>query len=98
MADKRTAWARRLKAWERSGQTRVAFCAAQGLSVSTFDYWRRTLRVAPGSALVPVVVASPQASAAAPIEVMLCNGIRLLLPPGSDVSSVQRLVEVLQGC
>jgi hypothetical protein len=36
-------WARRLAACERSGLSRRAWCAAQGVNVHTLDYWRYVL-------------------------------------------------------
>jgi hypothetical protein len=98
MADKRMAWIRRVEAWERSGQTRVAFCAARGLKLPTFDYWRRVLRRSPARELVPIVVAPEQASPAMPVEVVLPNGIRLQVTPGSDLSSLRALVQALRAC
>lgn len=37
-------WVKRMRSWERSGQTRSAFCRSRGLNLHTFDYWRRALR------------------------------------------------------
>lgn len=39
--DRAAQWQRRLLAWSASGLTRSAFCAREGLNLSTFDYWRR---------------------------------------------------------
>jgi len=93
MSSKRRQWARRMQAWERSGQTRAAFCGAHGLSLATFDYWRRQLR-APGRALVPVTVSG---STAVPIEIALPNGIRLRMAV-ADVAQARAWVEALRGC
>lgn len=38
MSIKREQWVKRLRSWERSGQTRAAFCRARGLNLHTFDY------------------------------------------------------------
>ena len=40
-------WRKLVERFERSGQTRGEFCAAQGLALSTFDVWRRKLGPAP---------------------------------------------------
>ena len=37
-------WRELLSQFERGGQSRTAFCSSQGLSLSTFDLWRRKLR------------------------------------------------------
>lgn len=36
----RTDWMALVRAWEASGQSQGAFCAAQELSLATFGYWR----------------------------------------------------------
>jgi hypothetical protein len=95
MQSKREHWTKRLEAWSRSGQTRVAFCRSQRLNLSTFDYWRRMLRDAlPSTALVPVVVS---ASTVSSIEIVLPNGIRLQVA-GADAAQVRALVLALQPC
>ena len=40
-------WRKVVEQFERSGQTRGKFCAANGLALSTFDLWRRKLPAAP---------------------------------------------------
>lgn len=99
MSIKRGQWVKRLRSWERSGQTRAAFCRARGLNLHTFDYWRRALRSA-STALVPVVVAPREAarlSCEAAIEVVLPDGIRLRVPPGCE-GQVGALVSALRRC
>lgn len=39
--DKAQLWQRRMQAFAASGLTRRAFCTREGLSLSSFDYWRR---------------------------------------------------------
>ena len=36
-------WRKLIERFDRSGQTRGSFCAANGLALSTFDLWRRKL-------------------------------------------------------
>ena len=40
-------WRKLVERFERPGQARGEFCAAQGLALSTFDMWRRKLGTAP---------------------------------------------------
>lgn len=37
-------WRAQVSRWRNSGETRAAYCAAHGLSVSTLGYWIRRLR------------------------------------------------------
>ena len=43
MADRARHWRRVLGAWERSGLTQSAFCRREGISLSTFHWWKRRL-------------------------------------------------------
>ena len=43
-------WRKLIERFDRSGQTRSKFCAANGLALSTFDLWRRKLGEAQAAA------------------------------------------------
>ena len=43
-------WRKLIERFDRSGQTRGNFCAANGLALSTFDRWRRKLGEAQAAA------------------------------------------------
>ena len=90
MSSKRVVWSKRMQAWEQSGLTRTAFCRAQRLNLSTFDYWRRVLRTR-GRELVPVVVSS---AAPLPVEIVLPNGLRLRMA-AADVAHARAWVQAL---
>ena len=49
-------WRKLIERFDRSGQTRGNFCAANGLALSTFDLWRRKL----GEAQAPADEAHPE--------------------------------------
>ncbi|MBI5752385.1 MAG: hypothetical protein HZA59_09615 [Hydrogenophilales bacterium] len=61
-AKKLSYWQQHFTRWESSGLSRRAYCAREGLALSTFDYWRRQTRAnadQPSNAaltLVPVQV------------------------------------------
>jgi hypothetical protein len=44
MTNRAVLWDRRIAQWQRSCLAQAAFCQQHGLSVSTFQYWRRRLR------------------------------------------------------
>lgn len=43
-ASKARMWSTQVAAFEASGQSRRAWCAAQGVNIHTLDYWRLKLR------------------------------------------------------
>lgn len=55
-------WQQHFSHWKSSGLSQRAYCASAGLSLATFDYWRRQTRAnvgKPGNAaltLVPVQI------------------------------------------
>ena len=49
-------WRKLIERFDRSGQTRGRFCAANGLALSTFDLWRRKL----GQTQAPADEAHPE--------------------------------------
>jgi hypothetical protein len=84
-------WRQRIRQQDQSGLTIVQFCARERLSVASFHYWKRRLRLtelanrpqrpAP-PAFLPVTVrlVDRPADAPMPIEADLPNGIRLRIP------------------
>lgn len=52
-------WRTLIGEFSSSGLTRQAFCAAKGLSVATFDLWRRKLSVRPPVSPMFVEISSP---------------------------------------
>lgn len=57
-------WQGHLESWRQSGLTQVAYCAAQGLSITTFTRWRTRERngavdAAPTLTLIPLQVSAP---------------------------------------
>jgi len=87
-------WRQRLQRFERSGLSAVAFCAKEGVSVPSFYAWRRRLLRPPietAARLVPVRLFP----AAAPVEILLPDGLVLRLAAGCDLDFVRALVATL---
>lgn len=93
----RLLWSERLTRFAAAEQPIAAFCAAEGVSVNSFFYWKRKL-AAPaagpdaGPLFLPVRV-----TPAAPVEVVLPNGALLRLAPGCDLAFVRSLLDALAG-
>jgi len=86
-------WAKRMRAFERSGLSRRAWCAQEKVPLSTLDYWRLRLRRTVAPALVPLVVDS--APVAKRIEIAL-GDVRLHLPSGVDADWLCRVLRGLR--
>lgn len=77
-------WRELVSQFERGGQSRKAFCSSQGLSLSTFDLWRRKLRGTPAqrehgseSMFVEVAQVEPTRSLSWDVELELGAGVVL---------------------
>ncbi len=105
-AEKERVWTQRMAQWERSGIGRRTWCAANGVKVSTFDYWRRRLRArrstkaSPRQRLVPVVVKSESIAtgSAATIEIALSRGIELRAAATVEARWLGALVREIEAC
>jgi hypothetical protein len=83
-------WSERVEAFERSGQSRRAWCRQAGLNPNTLDYWRSRLRAT--SALVPIVVSD---SGTTDIEVRLPSGVQIGARSGTDTAWLASLLRAL---
>ena len=77
-------WRGLISQFERGGQSRKEFCSSQGVSLSTFDLWRRKLRDAPAqrehrseSMFVEVAQVEPTRSLSWDVELELGAGVVL---------------------
>lgn len=106
-SSKAALWLERMAAFEASGQPRRAWCAAQGVNVNTFGYWRHRLGELaaaepqkPETALVPITVRSRPALLPTPpmsvIELEWPSGLRLRTTLG--VPELGALVRALSPC
>ena len=94
---KQALWARRVGAFEGSGQTRRAYCERRGLAVRSLDYWRRRLSSSSEAAEVPAFVPLQVRSVEPPAEALqleCAGGARLTLPRDCDPAW---LAQVLSG-
>ncbi len=107
MKSNRSQWRERVEAFERSGLSRRVWCAAQGLSVGTLDYWRYRLRSTAkavpkvgSQSMVPIVVRSdePEATAGGTVTLVLLSGMRLSAPVGIDATWLARLLREIGAC
>ena len=96
-------WAEHVRRWRRSGLTRAAYCAEQGVKAATLSYWawrldkaqRAVSAPAPAApTFIPVQVA-PAATVPVMVEVSYAGGLRLSLPAGIDVVWAAALVRAL---
>lgn len=96
---KRERWAKRIAQWERSGKSQKAYCAARGLALSTFQWWRTRMKQMPASnapavSFLPLtMVAAPRETAAAAVEVELSSKTRIRFEGAAAERATDRLLE-----
>jgi hypothetical protein len=91
-------WAKRVEAWERSGQSQRAWCKAEGVSLSTFKWWRQRLAKEVLSERVPNFMPlrlEPEATTAS-IEVRLRSGTHIRFEGEAALRAVEPLLRGLR--
>lgn len=82
--------------WPQSGQSRQAYCATHGLSVSVFQYWLRQWRESQeeqqGGEFVEV---RPQPSVLQGFIVEYPNGIKVHVPTSCGEDQLRRLFKLI---
>jgi hypothetical protein len=102
-ADREQFWRDTIAAWNVSGQSVRAFCAARGVAQATFFARRRELasgEQAPRPASTPATrpsFAAVRVIAAPAIEIVLPGGLLVRVPVGTDPAAVAHLVTALGG-
>lgn len=106
-AERRVFWQRQVEAFEASGETCVAYCAAHGLNHSTLGKWRRRLHPAERMArpkraaassppFVPVRVTPTMQRDRAAAVLHWPSGARLLLAGDADPVWLGRLLSEMR--
>jgi transposase-like protein len=92
-------WAQHIEAWKSSGLSQRAYCAREGIAVSTLQWWWRRLREngrVDTPKFVPVALREITDLRDEPIEVVLLSGRRLRLAAPRDETELARLVRLLE--
>jgi hypothetical protein len=87
-------WEKRVGSWRSSGLSQRVWCLRHGISPQTFGYWCR--RLSSRDAMLPVLVQT--GGEAAPVEVVLGNGVSLRLPSTMPDEALSRWLQVLRAC
>jgi len=85
--------------WERSTETRARFARRHGVTLATFEYWKRRVRraTAPVPTFAPVTLVADQAAPAPrAIAVVLVSGERLTTGEGVSGELVRAVVAALR--
>ena len=99
---KRDEWAKRIEGWKRSGLSAEPFAEREGFNVHTLRWWARQLRREPiiedlRPKFVEVVVPSATVIAeSAAIEVVLREGVRVVVPNNFDENTLRRVLRVVE--
>ena len=99
---KRELWQARIKDWQASGLNQSAYCRQHGLALPQFQYWKRRLaEPAPrrGLRLVPIKMEKGFGTSPGIRETIRlhAHGYTLDIAPGSDVTLLAAILDVLGG-
>lgn len=106
----RAMWLEEIERWRQSGQSAVEYASQHGLHAGTLVSWSSKLRSNSSvaaekgrheqEAFVPVRVTEPKVTALAAgdsIEVVLCNGRRVLVHGEFGAARLGRLLDIVEG-
>lgn len=85
------------KEQEQSGLSESGFCKANGISPSTFGYWKRKSKTLARSTpeFLEISTSNPSPFATIPFECQLSNGRVLRIPQKFDMSSLKLILSIL---
>ena len=89
-------WRRVIAEQERSGTTVHGFCERRGISEQSFYVRRKRLREDGGPVRFALVEAAPAQKTAAPLELVLQTGDRLLIGTGVEAATLRTVLEALR--
>jgi hypothetical protein len=76
--------------WEKGKESRLSFCQGHNITVHSFGYWRtKYLKQQKPSDNFTELAAAIQVNK---LEIHYPNGVRILIPSGSDMSMVEHLI------
>jgi hypothetical protein len=91
-----------VRQWEQSTDTREAFARRHGLTLASFEYWKRRVRreaTAPAVTFAPLQVLSDRGEpASSSIDVVLATGERLTIHDGVSVDLLRAVLATLRPC
>jgi hypothetical protein len=103
-------WLEEVKQWQQSGQSAATYASQHGLHAGTLMSWISRLRTESSAAaqkgghdqaaFVPVRMTEPKVTAPAAgdsIEVVLCNGRRVLVHGEFNAERLARLFDIAEG-
>lgn len=93
----RQLWAERLARFAKADLSVAAFCAAEGVSVNSFFYWKRQFAAPARTNDAEPCFLPIRVHAAAPVEVALPNGAVVRIVQGCDLAFVRSLIDSLAG-
>jgi len=99
--EKKQYWQRQLTGWRMSGETQSDFCRDRGLSRHSFQYWKRKFDRLEGPADAAFVEidywATQQREAeSSGVRVRVCGRYEVEVAAGFDLSTLSRVIEVLE--
>lgn len=83
--------------YSTSGIPRRQFCEKRGIALTTFDHWRRELRLKPPIVKVEVVEPVEEAVERSHFVLTLCNGRQIESSWGFDEAQLGQLIRVVEG-
>ena len=91
-------WRKIFEAWMASGQTRSEFCRERSIPVSTFDYWKKRLKIGKGatSRFVQVRHGVKSSDKSAKIRIIVDDRYSVELQAGFEADDLIRILRAMR--
>ena len=100
MNEKATIWQTRIDGWKNSGTSQREYCETNGLSLATFQWWRKRLRQssvsAPETDFVEVAVRGQPVDAGQGAITLDLGRYRIHVAPGLNDADLSRLLDLVE--
>ena len=92
-----------VRQWEQGSEARAVFAQRHGVTLATFDYWKRRVRreaaTSAAATFAPVhLVSEARTEVDGSIDVVLASGERLTVRAGASVDLLRTILVALRPC
>lgn len=88
---KQVFWQKHIQTWQRSALSQTAYCQQHELSLATFGYWRKRLKSADISVVLPVT----RESTLSGLQLRSPSGWQVALPANLSLESLRTVLSLL---
>jgi hypothetical protein len=91
ISQKQTFWQQHIQAWQNSSLSQSAYCAKHELSLASFGYWRKRVKLSSPQKIIPVV----RETTVVGVQLRSPGGWQVALPANVSLAMLRELMASL---